>query len=848
MALLFFATFQVTLCSALVPVFLLSIKKGRGYHSSKRDTIRMDRYVCIHGHFYQPPRENPWLEAIELQDSAYPYHDWNARITAECYAPNATSRILDEKNRIVQMVNNYAKMSFNFGPTLLAWMEKNAVSTYQAILEADQESQERFSGHGSALAQAYNHMILPLANSRDRLTQVMWGIQDFMHRFGRKPEGMWLPETAVDLETLQVLAEQRIRFTILSPHQASRIRPLDGGEWEDVTDAKIDTTMPYLLNHPSGRGIMIFFYNGPISRAVAFEKLLSSGESFARRIVGGFSERDDRPQLVHIATDGESYGHHHRFGDMALAYAFDTIQSKGLAHLTNYGAYLEKNPPTHEVEILENTSWSCVHGVERWKSNCGCHTGNYPDWNQKWRTSLREALDAFRDTLNPMYEEKAGLFLKDPWEARNDYIQVILDRSPANVDKFLGRHGTHDLNEVEKIAALKALELQRHLMLMYTSCGWFFDDVSGIETVQILQYAARTLQLAREILDQDLEPPFLTNLAQAKSNVPEYGDGRLIYERFVRPSVADLKKVGAHYAICSLFREYETQPSFYCYRADQEEVSISEAGKARLLTGKARFISEITEESAVLSFGTLHLGDHNLTCGVKEFENQDAYQGMLQDLSSAFEGADFPETIRRLDRQFEGSTYSLKSLFRDEENRILGLIAESALEDAEGIYRQLYEDYAPLMRFFRDSDLPPPKALSMVAEFILSKSLRNAFETEPFDFALIESYLEETKGEGVTLDAATLEFSIRKRLERMASALSADPTNRAKLQELGSAVALLKALPFQVNLWTVQNICYDMIQSTYGEIRNRAAKGDETAQNWVNHFISVAEGLSLIIP
>jgi alpha-amylase/alpha-mannosidase (GH57 family) len=808
----------------------------------------MEKYVCIHGHFYQPPRENPWLEAIELQDSAYPYHDWNARIMAECYAPNATSRILDEQDRIVQMVNNYAKMSFNFGPTLLAWMEKKAPSIYQAILEADQESHKRFSGHGSALAQAYNHMILPLASSRDKVTQVLWGIRDFEQRFGRKSEGMWLPETAVDLETLDILAEQELRFTILAPHQAGRIRPLDGGKWEDVKAEKIDTTMPYLLNHPSGRTIVIFFYNGPISRAVAFEKLLSSGESFARRIMGGFSGKGNKPQLVHIATDGESYGHHHRFGDMALAYAIHYIESNNLARLTNYGEYLEKHPPTHEVQIHENTSWSCAHGVERWRSHCGCHTGKHADWNQAWRTPLREALDGLRDTLDPIYDEKARLFLKDPWDARNDYIRVILDRSPANVESFLRRHGTYDLNEMEKIAALKLLELQRHVMLMYTSCGWFFDELSGIETVQILAYAARTLQLAREILDQDLESSFLEHLAQAKSNVLGYGDGRLIYERSVRPRVADLKKVGAHYAICSLFREYEAQPSFYCYTTDQEEVRVAEAGKARLLTGKARFMSEITNESALLHFGTLHLGDHNLTCGVKDFENHDAYEGMAQDLFSSFERADFPETIRRLDRQFEGSTYSLKSLFRDEENRILGMITESALEDTESIYRQLYEDYAPLLRFFKDSDLPAPKPFSMVAEFILSKSLRSAFEREPFDLRRIESLFEEAKEEGVTLDAATLEFSVRKRLEHLAKVFSEDPSDLSRLQELASAASLLKALPFQVNLWTVQNICYEIYQSSYEGLRKRAENADETAKTWVNHFEPLAQSLSFRIP
>ncbi|MGD9032185.1 MAG: DUF3536 domain-containing protein, partial [Desulfobacteraceae bacterium] len=617
---------------------------------------------------------------------------------------------------------------------------------------------------------------------------------------------------------------------------------------EDVKAEKIDTTMPYLLNHPSGRTIVIFFYNGPISRAVAFEKLLSSGESFARRIMGGFSGKGNKPQLVHIATDGESYGHHHRFGDMALAYAIHYIESNNLARLTNYGEYLEKHPPTHEVQIHENTSWSCAHGVERWRSHCGCHTGKHADWNQAWRTPLREALDGLRDTLDPIYDEKARLFLKDPWDARNDYIRVILDRSPANVESFLRRHGTYDLNEMEKIAALKLLELQRHVMLMYTSCGWFFDELSGIETVQILAYAARTLQLAREILDQDLESSFLEHLAQAKSNVLGYGDGRLIYERSVRPRVADLKKVGAHYAICSLFREYEAQPSFYCYTTDQEEVRVAEAGKARLLTGKARFMSEITNESALLHFGTLHLGDHNLTCGVKDFENHDAYEGMAQDLFSSFERADFPETIRRLDRQFEGSTYSLKSLFRDEENRILGMITESALEDTEGIYRQLYEDYAPLLRFFKDSDLPAPKPFSMVAEFILSKSLRSAFEREPFDLRRIESLFEEAKEEGVTLDAATLEFSVRKRLEHLAKVFSEDPSDLSRLQELASAASLLKALPFQVNLWTVQNICYEIYQSSYEGLRKRAENADETAKTWVNHFEPLAQSLSFRIP
>ncbi|UCF58173.1 MAG: DUF3536 domain-containing protein, partial [Deltaproteobacteria bacterium] len=397
---------------------------------------------------------------------------------------NATSRILDEQDRIVQMVNNYSKISFNLGPTLLTWMEKSAPDVYAAILEADQQSQNFFSGHGSALAQAYNHMILPLANSRDKYTQIRWGIRDFEYRFKRQPEGMWLPETAVDLETLDIMAEQGIGFTILAPRQAGRVRAINDGEWKDVTGRKIDTTMPYLLNLPSGRTIVLFFYNGPISRAVAFEKLLRSGKSFAERLLGEFSEKDSRAQIVHIATDGESYGHHHRFGDMALAYALHYIESKDLAKLTNYGEYLERHPPIHEVEIIENTSWSCAHGIERWRNNCGCHTGKHPEWDQDWRTPLREALDWLQGALKPLYDERARPLLKDPWVARNDYIQVIIDRSSENIESFLSQHAIEGLNGPEEISILKLMELQRHTMLMYTSCGWFFDELSGIETVQ----------------------------------------------------------------------------------------------------------------------------------------------------------------------------------------------------------------------------------------------------------------------------------------------------------------------------------------------------------------------------
>jgi alpha-amylase/alpha-mannosidase (GH57 family) len=525
----------------------------------------LERYICIHGHFYQPPRENPWLEAIELQDSAYPFHDWNERITAECYAPNARARVLDGQDRIIDIVNTYSRISFNFGPTLLAWLEAKAPEVYRAVLEADGLSQERFWGHGSAIAQVYNHMILPLANERDKRTQVLWGIRDFESRFGRRPEGMWLAETAVDTHTLEALADAGIAFTILAPSQARRVRPLGGRSWRDVSGGRIDPSRVYEAKLPSGRRIALFFYDGPISRAVAFEGLLRRGEYLADRLAGAFDDSREWPQLVHIATDGETYGHHHRQGEMALAYALRHIEEQGLARLTNYGAYLEKHPPTHQVEILESTAWSCVHGVGRWWTDCGCNSGGHPGWNQSWRNPLRNALDWLRDELAPRFEGAARELLVDPWAARDAYIDVVLDRSPESRARFLESHRTRDLTPQDERRVSQLMELQRHALLMYTSCGWFFDELSGIETVQVIQYAGAALHLAGQLFGDGLEEGFRGRLAEARSNLPEHGDGARIYDTWVKPAVVDLLKVGGHYAISSLFERYPEEMRLYAY-------------------------------------------------------------------------------------------------------------------------------------------------------------------------------------------------------------------------------------------------------------------------------------------
>src|SRR5579884_174033 len=806
-----------------------------------------DRYICIHGHFYQPPRENPWLEAIEVQDSAYPYHDWNERISAECYGPNAASRILDGEGRIQKIVNNYSKISFNVGPTLLAWLERHAPDVYRAILFADEESRKTFSGHGSAMAQAYNHMIMPLANSRDKETQVIWGLRDFERRFGRSPEGMWLPETAVDLETLDIMAQHGIRFTVLSPYQAARVRAIGTRSWRDVSGGRLDPTVAYRVRLRLGRTMNVFFYDGPISRAVAFEGLLASGEHFAERLLGVFSGDRDGAQLSHIATDGETYGHHHPHGDMALAYALHYIESNNSAKLTNYGEFLEKHPPTSEARIFDNSSWSCVHGVERWRSDCGCNTGMHAGWNQQWRTPLRQALDWLRDAVNASFSRKAKELFKDPWAARNHYIDVVLDRTRENIQRFLAENATHELTQDESIRALKLMELQRHLMLMYTSCGWFFDELSGIETVQVIQYAGRAIQLAEEIFKQRYESRFIELLEAAKSNIPEHRNGAVIFEKFVRPAAIDLQKVGAHYAVCSLFEPYNHEAKIYCYAVQREDYTVLNEGRTRLALGRARVTSEITWDSARVTFGVLHLGDHNLSGGVRAFQGEEKYQEMVREVTESFDRGDLPERLRTVEKHFGSATYTLKLLFRDRQHHILRLILQSALAEAEAAYRRIYERGAPLMRFVATLGMPQPKRFQIAAEFTLNSDLRRLLETEHLDKGEIQALLEEMRKAGVAFDEPTLEFALRRNLEAAAQEFFKNPDDLNRLHEFRTIVDIAAMLPFQVRLWLPQNIFYEVLQQRYPSFRDRAAQNDEAAQEWVKSFLELGAKLSVYV-
>lgn len=804
----------------------------------------MERYICIHGHFYQPPREHPWLEEVEFQDSAYPYHDWNERITAECYEPNAACRILDADGRIVSIMNNYTKISFNFGPTLLAWLEKKSPEVYQAILQADQESQKIFSGHGSALAQSYNHIIMPLANTRDKYTQILWGIKDFEYRFGRFPEGMWLAETAVDLETLNIMAELGIKFTILAPNQAKRIRKIGDEEWSETKKAGLPVTIPYRQQLDNDRYIDIFFYDGPISRGVAFEHLLDSGEKFAHRLMDGFNGHSNGAQLVHIATDGETYGHHHRFGDMALAFALHYIESNNLAKVTNYGEYLANYPPTYEVEILEDTSWSCIHGIERWRSNCGCNSGGYA-WNQLWRAPLRRAMDWLRDEMAPHFEEFGKQFLKDPWEARNDYISVVTNRDPENVKAFLSRHATHDLTPDEEILVLKLLESQRHAMFMTTSCGWFFDEISGIETVQVIQYAARALSLSEELYGVSFEPGFLDLLAEAKSNIPDHKDGNQIYEKWVKPSVVDLKKVAAHFALSSLFENYQKSDRLYSFKIDSEDYQLLPMGRAKMAIGRVKICSEITWESIKVSFGVFHLGDHNLSGGIREYGNEETYATLVRDITEVSMHGDVTELLRYIDKTFGTETYSLKLLFRDEQRKILNEVLDSNLSEAEANFRQLYEHNVLMMRFLSQLGNPLPKSFYIAAEFILNTDLKRAFQAQDFNAAYISTLLNEAKNLSVTIDNAGLNYTLKKTIEGLAKEFQANPNDLELLNKFEATVSLVDVLPFEVNLWKAQNTYFQVLQTNYAAIYRKAEEGDEDAAKWILTFSSLGDKLKV---
>ncbi len=808
----------------------------------------MNKFVCVHGHFYQPPRENPWLEDVELQESAYPYHDWNERITAESYEPNTAARVVDAERKIVDIVNNYSRISFNFGPTLLSWMEQHRPGVYKAILQADKDSMSRFSGHGSAIAQAYNHIIMPLASSRDKKTQIKWGIKDFRKRFGRMPEGMWLPETAVDSETLFLLATSGIKFTLLAPRQAKRIRRISkkNGKWLGPGEGGIDPRRPYLCRLKDGKKIILFFYDGNIAHDVAFGNMLSSGEALSKRIVDTLDDGDP-PQIAHIATDGETFGHHQAYGEMTLAYALSAIEARKDVELTNYGEFIDKFDIEYEVEIHDNSSWSCVHGVERWRDSCGCNSGGHPGWHQDWRKPLRKALNDLRDKMVDIYEEKTSDLLKDAWAARDDYISVILDRNERTLKDFFQEHSRKALSEQERITLLKLLEMQRFSMLMFTSCGWFFDEISGIETMQVIQYAARALQLAKELDEGHLEETFVEALEKAPSNIPDQRDGALLYRKYIQNCMLDLVRVGAHFAISSYFEEYPEKTKIYCYEAKTDKLYRQKAGKHNLVCGRAKIRSLVTTESDEIVFAVMHLGDHNIIGGVTGYKSEKEFLKTVEDIREAFNRTDISLTIEHIRKYFGAHNYTLWHLFKDDQRKVLDEILKDPVNDIESDMNKFKKQYYPVVKAVRQMNIPLPRPVRGLLNLIFNVDLTNILRQERMDISELDELLEEMELWEVDLDKENFAFFVNTKVNSLMEKLEKFPGEISYIQKTEQILKRVQKLDIEYNLWKAKNIYFIMCKSILPEKEKKASRGDEASKKWVESFKSLAKPLNIKI-
>jgi alpha-amylase/alpha-mannosidase (GH57 family) len=767
----------------------------------------LPRYLCIHGHFYQPPRDNPWLEAVEVQDSAAPDHDWNARVTRECYAPNCRARLLDGQSKIANLLNNYAWISFDIGPTLVAWMAECAPGVLRGVVEGDRLSRERRGGHGNALAQVYNHVIMPLASPQDKRTQVEWGIADFRARFGRDPEGMWLAETAVDLASLEVLAGAGVRYTILAQHQARRWRRIGTTDWTPK-GAAIDPSQAYRCQLPSGNSIALFFYDDAISRAVAFEKLLDSGEKFFTRLLQGFDTSRNHPQLVHIATDGESYGHHHAHGDMALAYALDRLSKEPAVRLTNYGEFLELHPPQWEVEIHENSSWSCKHGVERWRSNCGCNMGR--GWHQEWRGPLRLAFDQLKKHLDRLFATRGRECFPDPWAAREAYIRVILDRNPAGVRQFLQAHAHPDLDEILIRNALWLLEMQRQAMLMYTSCGWFFDEISGLETTQCLRYAARAIQLARHF-QHEFEDEFVQLLEKAPSNVREYQNGRGVWEQLIRPGRIDLDRILAHYAISLIYSERQDQARVYCYDVETLDQEVLSRGNTHLAIGRLRVRSRLTSNEAETCYVVVHYGGLDFHAALRKPLAPEDYEALKKQLLQLFQTDSLADVTALVIQEFKGEIYRLADLLVEEQRRIIGIVLQDRFVDYQQSLERFADPDEDLLYQLGRLHYPIPKPMRTAAALSFDhRILREILHLDTGEgLQLIRHLLERGKVWGYQQDNELLGQALERELKGVLGELNASADLSALAAHAGFLLDAVALLDIRLSLWQLQNQLLD---------------------------------------
>lgn len=748
---------------------------------------------------------------------------------------------------MVGIVNNYLDISFNFGPTLLSWMERADPEGYGHILAADRLSVERRAGHGNAMAQAYNHLIMPLASARDRRTQVAWGVADFTHRFSRAPEGMWLPECAADDASLRDLADAGLAFTVLSPYQARRVRkrglpgPRGGakrkGRWEDASGGKVDTTRPYWVDLGQGRRIAVFFYDGDLSNKIAFQGLLHDGVRFGDELAAA-ARRGSGSRLAHVATDGESYGHHHRFGDMALASALQRVRETKGVTLTNYGEYLAAHPPEYEVQIHNPSSWSCAHGVGRWSRDCGCNMGS--GRHQRWRQPLREALDYLKGELDALFEAEGAAYLRDPWAARDGYVWVLLDPGDQYRNEFLAEHAVDSLRPSEVPTVWRLLELQRHGMLMFTSCGWFFDEISRIEGVQVLRYALRALQLAQGLgLSPEVEASFRDRLRAAPSNEPQFGDGEGVLDRCALPAKVDPDRILAGHAIGACLDDPPEHSAQFCYRIDQADHARESHGATAVAVGRVRLQNRMTQEEDWAAYAVLHFGAHDFTCKIRRFDSIEQYDAARAQVLQAFSGHSMREAVLAVEAAFPGEDHDARDLFLDNRRALIARVLEDQLERLASGYARIFRENRKLMEFLAEIEIPVPREFAVAAGYVLEHGLRTTGEAlrvgaeveGGFAGALraVEEHLDEAARLRLDVPRGELERALQERLERETEALGEDPS-LARLDRSLAIARLVRRRDLAVRTWRSENAVFRFLRSRVRELEQQVRFGDPKAR------------------
>jgi alpha-amylase/alpha-mannosidase (GH57 family) len=815
-------------------------------------------YLVIHGHFYQPPREDPYTGEIDLQDSAYPWHDWNERITDECYRSMVFSRVLNGFGKIERIVNNYEYISFNFGPTLLVYLEKYHKKVYEKILEADYNSRNRNNGHGNAIAQAYNHMILPLASDRDKITQIEWGLRDFEKRFGRTSEGMWLPEAAVNDIVVQFLIDYGIKFVILSPHQVEKVKV--GQNWVDVSKGDIDFSKPYILKEPNGE-IVVFFYNGYLSHAVSFNHLLRSAEGFKSAILSQVANINSQKVFLSIATDGEVYGHHEPFGDMCLSYLVTTNEIEKVFNFTNFANVIDIIKPTQEVILKKGhnslgTSWSCAHGVDRWYRDCGCTTGSQPGWNQAWREPLRNAFDYLRDELYSLAEVTIGSYLKDIWKARNDYIDLVFIRSSLtpnqwekHIEDFLSSHKAQELTKDQRETVLKFLEALYNEMLMYTSCGWFFADISGIETVQVMRYASYIFYLLEDHIRPEVKNRFLEILSKAKSNIAQFNDGRWIFENWIEKYKFTPDRVVAQFVLYKyLLGEKNLQKSenYYYYTIVPEKSSVFTSDGFEVLGGVIKVINNVTLEKnnyiyyifISYSTGELHI-----------YTKEHIYDGFETYIEGVIKDLDFIKVKKFFNDWFAGG-YTLLDLKYEVREAILYKLFEKQFKSLRintdfdiSDYIKVIENYSLLGVKLPDEE---KVLISYLFKEYIDKQSDQLLNGKGMDAVYLLKVIKISRDNDLKIPMNNLEKSLYTFLDRKVDEVISS-NGESGCEDIVKITDFVSQVGIGVyNRREIENKLYDFLESPKGISKLiQEAQGDKNKLEKIKKILDVCERFNL---